>query len=97
MKVVWTKAALTHLTSIYDFIAHDSPRYAIRTVDRLTDRSRQAGRFPQSGSVVPEYGDAAIRELIEGYYRIIYRVETSRITVLSIVHAARLLPPLPPK
>jgi plasmid stabilization system protein ParE len=54
MKVVWTRAALVHLTNVYDYIARDSPRYAIRTVDRLTERSRQAGQFPQSGSVVPD-------------------------------------------
>jgi toxin ParE1/3/4 len=94
MKVVWTKAALAHLTNIYDYIARDSPRYATRMVDRLTERSRQAGQFPQSGSMVPEYENTAIREFVEGSYRIIYRVEPTRIAVLSVVHSARLLPPI---
>jgi toxin ParE1/3/4 len=43
MKVVWTAAALSHVTAIYEQIAKDSPRYALRMVDRLTDRSRQIG------------------------------------------------------
>jgi addiction module RelE/StbE family toxin len=97
MKVVWTKTALSHLTDIYDYIARDSPRYAQRMVDRLTDRSRQIQRFPQSGHVVPEYDDALIRELIEGPYRLIYRVEPLRIVVLAVVHGSRLLPLSPPK
>lgn len=63
-------------------------------VDRLTERLRQAGQFPQSGSVVPEYENPAIREFVEGSYRIIYRVEPARVAVLSVVHSARLLPPI---
>ena len=96
MKAVWTDTALAHLTEIYGYIAKDSPRYALRIVDRLTDRSRQITRFPESGQAVPEYADSAIREVIEGPYRLIYRAETSQIVVLAVVHGARLLPPVPP-
>ena len=66
MKVVWSATALAHLTAIYHFIARDSPRYALRMVDRITSRSRQIAQFPESGHNVPEYPDAAIREMIEG-------------------------------
>jgi toxin ParE1/3/4 len=93
MKVVWTAAALSHPTTIYEQIAKDSSRYALRMVDRLTDRSRQIGQYPESGQVVPEYGDMTIREVIEGAYRLIYRIEKSRIEVLSVIHGSRLLPP----
>jgi plasmid stabilization system protein ParE len=65
-------------------------------VDRLTQRSKQIGQHPESGSIAPEYEDVAIRELFEGAYRIIYRIESTRVVVLSVIHGARLLPPLPP-
>lgn len=97
MTVVWTKNAIGHLTHIYDYISRDSRRYAKRMVDRVTARSKQIGRFPQSGQVVAEYDDPQIREIIEGPYRVIYRVETKRVAVLAVIHGARLLPGNPPE
>lgn len=91
MKVVWSATALTHLTAIYEHIAKDSPRYALRVVDRLTSRSEQVARFPESGHMVPEYTDTTLRELIEGSYRIIYRIESERIIVVAVVHGAQIL------
>jgi plasmid stabilization system protein ParE len=96
MKVVWSATAAAHLTAIHQFIARDSERYALRMIDRLTRRSQQIGFFPQSGQLVPEYNDRSIREVIEGPYRIIYRVDSDRVIVVSVVHGAQLLPPEKP-
>ena len=96
MKVPWTRTALDHLADIYDYVAHDSQRYAQRMVDRITARSKQVAGFPESAPVVVEYGDPAIREVIEGPYRLIYRVESDAIVVLAVIHGARLMPPEPP-
>jgi toxin ParE1/3/4 len=92
MKVVWSTTALAQLTSIYEYVAKDSQRYALRTVDRLTSRSKQLARFPESGQLVPEYTDSTLREVIEGPYRIIYRIERSRVVEVSFVHASQILP-----
>jgi plasmid stabilization system protein ParE len=97
MKVVWAHEATRHLTDIYEYIARDSQRYAKRMVDRITSRSKQISKFPESGQVVAEYHDPAVREVLEGPYRLIYRTEPSRVVVLAVIHGARLLPPqLPP-
>lgn len=96
MKVLWTRNALGHLTSVYEHIAQDSPRYARRMVDRITSRSRQIAAFPRSGQMVPEYQDPDIREVIEGSYRVIYLVTSDDIRVLAVIHGAQLLPSEPP-
>ena len=62
-------------------------------VDRLLRRSEQLEDFPFSGRDVPEYEVPDVREVIEGPYRIIYRVKTDQIDVLTVVHSAQLLPP----
>jgi toxin ParE1/3/4 len=49
MTVRWTNSAIAHLMAIHEHIAHDSPRYASRMVDRITARTRQIGSFPLSG------------------------------------------------
>jgi len=95
MNVRWTHSAIAHLVAIHEHIAHDSPRYASRMVDRITARTRQIGTFPQSGQSVPEYRDQAIREVIEGPYRVIYEVADRDVRVLAVIHGARLLPPRP--
>ncbi|MBI5140641.1 MAG: type II toxin-antitoxin system RelE/ParE family toxin [Nitrospirae bacterium] len=89
MNVHWTRTAQEHLDAIYAYIAIGSPRYALRMIDRLTGRSQQLGLFPFSGRMLPDYGNDDIHELIEGSYRIIYRVLPDRIDVLAVIHGAR--------
>jgi plasmid stabilization system protein ParE len=91
MKVYWTHRALEHLLSIYEYIAKDSEIFARRTVDVLTRRSEQIAQFPRSGRKVPEYDVDDIREVIEGYYRIIYRIMPKQIDILAVIHSSRLL------
>ena len=89
MKVHWTDTAQRHLDAIYQYIAQDSPSYALRMVDRLTRRSQQIGEFPLSGHTVPEYESNQIREVIEGPYRIIYCIKPDQIDVLAVIHGAQ--------
>ncbi len=55
-------------------------------VDRLTRRSEQIGDFPYSGHKVPEYDRDDLREVIEGSYRIIYRILPDQIDVIAVIH-----------
>jgi len=89
MKVHWTKTAQGHLEGIYQYIAQDSVEYALRIVDRLTRRSQQIAMFPLSGRTVPEYEMDTLREVIEGQYRIIYRIKPGQLDVVAVVHGAR--------
>jgi len=96
VKVLWTEAALSQLEAIYDYIAHTSPDYAARMMDRLTRRSVQISSLPFSGRQVPEYQSNEIREVLEWPYRIIYliQLDQSRIEILAVVHGARSHPGL---
>jgi plasmid stabilization system protein ParE len=70
----------------------DSLLYARRVVDRITARTKQIADFPRAGRQVPEYEDENVREVIEGRYRIIYRILSDRVDVVAVIHAARELP-----
>ena len=89
MNVDWTDAALAQLDAIHEYYAQTSPAYALRLVDRLTNRSKQIATFPYSGRMVPEYELNDVREMIEGSYRIIYLIHTDRIEVLALFHTSR--------
>src|SRR5439155_17396370 len=98
MKVVWTDRARRHLRAIHNYIAEDSPRNATRMIDRITRKSESLARWPLSGHIVPEYAgeptQQSVRQILQGNYRIIYRVKPDCIQVLAVIHAARELPSL---
>jgi toxin ParE1/3/4 len=88
VKVVWSDKAKHQLRGIHAYIAQDSEQYARRVVDRITSRSKQLAQFPHSGRVTAEFDNEAIRELIEGSYRIIYEIRANTIVVAAVVHSA---------
>ena len=96
MRVTWTNTARAQLQNIHDYIAADSTGYAKRLVERIIRRSEQLANYPESGAIVLEYDSPEIREVLEGSYRIIYRLRSNRIDVVAVVHGARLLPDAPP-
>jgi len=49
-------------------------------------------RFPKSGRVVPEVKRPNIREIIFKNYRVIYRIERSRLSILTVRHGKQRLP-----
>lgn len=89
MKVEWTEPAVSDLKGIRDFIARDSEYYATRFVEKIIEAVEKLKEFPRMGRSVPEAEHENIRELLLHTYRIIYRVETDRILVLTIIHGSR--------
>lgn len=89
MRVFWTEAALKQLEATRDFLAHTSPQYAQRIVERLVNRAERIAAFPRAGRVVPEYEIDEVRQVIESSYRIIYLIKEERIEVLAVIHTAR--------
>ncbi len=84
MKVRWSSLAVEDLKSIARYIAKDDPAAARRFADKLKRRAESAGRFPNRGRIAPELGRENVRELIEGNYRIIYRVEINTVDILTL-------------
>lgn len=84
MRVCWTLPAVEDLKSIARYIARDDPAAARRFADTLKRRAESAGRFPKRGRIVPEFGREDVRELIEGNYRIVYRMTETTVDILTI-------------
>ena len=47
--------------------------------------------FPNSGRIVPEFGDSAMREILWRNYRLVYRLVGENVEVVTVFHGARLL------
>jgi plasmid stabilization system protein ParE len=89
--VVWTTRARDELRAIGEYIARDDPRAAERWVLRLVHAVEAVSALPSSGREVPELGRPEIREVIEGNYRIVYRLSDSTLAVLTVFEGHKLL------
>ena len=91
MNIVWTEHAIQCLMEIEDYIAMDDPATAVVFVERLIHRTDILVDQPQAGRTVPEVPGRELRELIEGnyriVYRIVYRINTAMVEVLTVFEA----------
>ncbi|MCA9656319.1 MAG: type II toxin-antitoxin system RelE/ParE family toxin [Myxococcales bacterium] len=91
MAVVWTERARDDLRDIFAFIAQDDRNAAARWVDRLVQRAELAATMPFAGRTLPELSRQDIREVLVRSYRIVYRVSSDDIRVLTVFEGHRRL------
>lgn len=92
MKVKWTPLAIERLQEIDAYISKDSPISASNFINLLFERVDSLAKFPNMGRKVPEYEREDYREIIEGNYRIIYRIRKNAIEIETVFEKRRLLP-----
>jgi len=89
MRVEWTEPTLEDMAAIRDYIAEDSMENAYRFIERLFDAAEQLSDFPERGRHVPETKRDDVRELLFRDYRIIYRIKTKQVDILTVLHGSR--------
>lgn len=90
VQINWTPQARDDLKNIAEYISSDSVRYAKLQVVKIRTRTQILKSHIQSGKIVTEINDKNIRELIEGNYRIIYKIASeNQIDILTVHHSAR--------
>ena len=90
-QVIWAPQAIEDVEAIRAYVARDSPPYADLVVERIVAAVARLESHPLSGRVVPEVGDQSLREIIQGSYRIVYRVNRDVVEIITVFHGARLL------
>jgi addiction module RelE/StbE family toxin len=90
VRIKWLLAAKNDLKEIYDYISLDSKRYAKLQVERIQNKTEILKSQIEIGKIVEELNDPKVREIIEGNYRIIYRIiSKSELHILLVHHGAR--------
>lgn len=84
MKIIWSPLAVDQARDIASYIAMDKPAVAEQWIDVIFDSVARLTDFPNSGRVVPEIKRNNIREIVQGNYRVIYKIEETRILVLLV-------------
>lgn len=89
MKVLWSPLAEQRALEAVDYIAQDRPLAAAAWLEELLERVGKLDPFSRQGRMVREIGLPAYREILHAPYRVIYRVDASRVVILTLRHWRR--------
>ncbi len=94
-KVEITSNAERDIEDIWEYIGYDNPEDASFFISNLEEQIVTLESFPFRCPLVPENEllGTGYRHLLYGRYRIIFRVISSRVIIMRIVHQSRLLDP----
>ena len=80
------------LNEIIEYYSSLSQNYVESTISEFEENVMSLKQHPRSGRIIPELerqGITQYRELIQGYYRIIYKISKDKVTVLTIIDGRR--------
>ncbi len=90
-QIIWTTPALADLNDIAEYIAVDNSAAARKLVATILDKTERLGKFPKSGRIPPELKGGRYREIIVGPCRVFYRTNKTKLYILHVMRAERLL------
>ena len=90
-QLIWAPVARLDLHDLVAYIAADDPVAARQFAQAVFGALERLPEFPESGRVVPEFGESTIREVIRRPCRIINRLrpDQRQIEIARVWHAAR--------
>ena len=88
-EVVWTDPAWEDLEAAAEYITRDSEAYAAAFVEEMKAAATSLSEMAECGQIVPEIGNASIRELLVRPYRLVYQLTDRQVRILAIIHGAR--------
>ena len=91
-KVYWASVAEDDLFGIIVYIAEESPGNALKVLAKIKTRTAHLNKSPQRGRIVPELlrqGISIYREIVLRPWRVIYKIEGSKVFVVSVIDSRR--------
>ena len=88
-RVVWTAQAHLALNEALDYIAQDSIDGARAILTQALAAASGLETLSERGRVVPEIGNASVREVFVFRYRLLYEVAENEIRILAFIHGAQ--------
>ena len=91
-EVIWTKNAQFDLESIIEYIKIDSVNIAKKIFFEIKNECANLHYFPERKRVVPELQQIGIlkyREIIHERWRIIFKIDNTKVYILLVVDSRR--------
>ena len=92
-RVLFSPKSVEDIDSVVEFYYIQSERAAEIVYHSIISRAETLEDYPERGRMVPEFLDEGIRqyrELIEGNFRIIYKIVDKSVVVLRIIDSRQL-------
>lgn len=90
--ITFAASALTDIHELREWYAEQQvPEVGRRLSGEIVAKVESLQMHPDMGRVVPEFGVAALRELIHPPFRIVYRREPGKVRIVRIWRSERLL------
>jgi addiction module RelE/StbE family toxin len=91
MRIIWSPRAKRKVYEYGEYITQDNPDAASEWIMGILDEVERLKVFPEQGRKVPEAKRADVREIFFQNHRIVYRIESKRIVILTVRHTRQLL------
>ena len=91
-EVIVSQFAEEDLNEIIEYYFSLSEKYVEKVISEFEENVMSLQRHPKSGRIVPELekqGILQFRELIQGYYRIVYEISGEKVIVHTIIDGRR--------
>ena len=91
-EVIISQFAEDDLNEITDYYFTLSQNYAEKIISEFEERILSLKQYPKSDRIIPELerqGISQYRELIQGYYRIVYEISENKVIVHTIIDGRR--------
>jgi len=90
--IAFAASAVNDLDAIRSWYADQQvPAGGDTLLREIVSQVERLGAFPESGRIVPEFGIANLREIIYSPFRIVYRLDESKVRVVRVWRSERLL------
>ena len=91
-KITFAESAVKDLEAIRTWYADQQvPAVGERLLKEIISQVERLADFPESGRIVPEFGIMNLREIIHSPFRIVYRLDESRVRIVRVWRSERLL------
>lgn len=91
VKVKISKQAQTDMRRIYNYVYAESVQNADMLIEKFISKIDVLKVYPQSGKIVKEISNPSVREISVYKFRIIYRLYSKTVRIITIHHSSRLL------
>lgn len=91
MKVIWSPLAIDRAGEESAFISKDKPDAGRRWLEAVFKAVDRLELFPLSGHRVPEVDSPRYRQVLYKGHRVIYRIDTDILVILTVRRSKRLL------
>ena len=90
--ITFAGSALKDLEEIRNWYAdQQASQVGERLVGEIVFHVGRLANYPETGRIVPEFGITSLREIIHPPFRIVYRLDGTRVRIVRVWRSERLL------